>query len=57
MKREVGEGWGLGTPRAQYLSGKDLDFMLPGGQDSLNDGTADVASAACDCDDCHDEVG
>jgi hypothetical protein len=31
--------------------------MPTGGQDGLDDGTADVASAACDCDDCHDVIG
>jgi len=39
--------------RGANLSRKDLDFMLSGGQDGFNQGTANFAGASCDRNDYH----
>jgi hypothetical protein len=44
---------GLGLSET-CLSGEDLDFVLAGGYDGIDDGAANIAGASSDCDDDHD---
>ena len=37
-----------------YLSGKDLNIMLSGGEDGLDESAANVTSAPGNCDSNHD---
>ncbi len=43
----------MGVLERLYLAGEDLDLMLPGSHNGFDDGAANIASAACNCDDGH----